>query len=267
MRVSNLLTYPIKSCAGTSHQQARVARFGLAGDRELMLIDTDSRFLSQRELPRMALIDAHRVDNTLTLTAPDSPTLEVPMRSGEADRRARIWRDDVDVIDQGDAAAAWFSRFLGQPVRLVGTASSFSRPLNPSYAPRPTDQTAFADGYPLLLIAQASLDALNQHLAQRGLPALPMNRFRPNIVIDGADAFAEDEFGRIRIGEVVFDCVKPCARCSIPGVDQATGISDGKEPLATLATFRTHALGVVFGQNLVHADHGMLRVGDRVERL
>lgn len=267
MRVSQLLTYPIKSCAGTSLQQARVAQFGLAGDREFMVIDAEHQFLTQRELPRMALIAAQRAGNTLKLTAPESSPLDVPIRSGEAEMRVQIWRDTVDVVDQGDAAAAWLGHFLGQAVRLVGPASTFSRPLNPKYAPRAADQTAFADGYPVLLIAQASLDALNQRLAQRGSPALPMNRFRPNIVIDDADAFAEDAFGKIRIGEVVFDCVKLCPRCTLPAVNQATGVSDGKEPLATLATFRTHELGVVFGQNLVHANQGMLRLGDRVERL
>ena len=265
MQVSSLHIYPIKSCAGTALLEAHVGKYGLEGDRALMLVTPDGRFLTQRELPRMALIAPHLVGDQLVLNAPGASALQVPIVREGPCKTAQIWRNSVQVVDQGAAAADWLSGFLNTPVRLVGPAPDFVRPLNPQYAPRASDETAFADGYPVLLISEASLDALNTRLIERGHDPLPMNRFRPNIVVAGTVPFAEDEWQHIHIGEVAFAGVKPCPRCPIPAINQDTGISDGKEPLATLATFRTHELGVIFGRNLVQANQGMVRVGDRIE--
>ncbi|HMK72199.1 MAG TPA: MOSC domain-containing protein, partial [Myxococcaceae bacterium] len=151
--------------------------------------------------------------------------------------------------------------YLGQPVRLVHIGTSFQRPLNPDYVPEGGD-VGFADGYPLLVLSDASVAELNRRLAE----PLPMNRFRPNLVVTGCPAFAEDAWKRIRVGEVVLHIVKPCERCAITTVDQATG-EQGKEPLATLATFRRYGGGVAFGQNAVHQGPGRIRVGDAVELL
>ena len=264
MQVSSLHIYPIKSCAGTTLREGQVGKYGIEGDRSLVIVDPNGRFLTQRELPRMALITPQLIHDHLVLTAPNALSLPVPILKDGVRQIVQIWRHTVSAVDQGDAAAEWLSAFLNTPVRLVGPAPDFARPLNPQYAPRPTDETAFADGYPVLLISKASLDALNSRLIQRGQEPLPMNRFRPNIVVEDTQAFAEDDWKRIHIGEVTFDVVKPCPRCPIPAINQDTGVSDGKEPLATLATFRTHELGVIFGQNLVQASRGVVRVGDRV---
>jgi uncharacterized protein len=265
MQVSSLHIYPIKSCAGTAMRACQVGKYGLEGDRTFMVVNPDGRFLTQRELPRMALIAPQLVPDHVRLSAPGTPDLSMPILRTGAPQTVQIWRNSVQAIDQGDAVAAWLSEFLQTSVRLVGAAPDFTRPLNPQYAPRLTDETTFADGYPVLLIAQASLDALNERLIERGHEPLPMNRFRPNIVVSGSTPFAEDDWQRIRLGDVTFDVVKPCPRCPIPAINQDTGISDGKEPLATLATFRTHELGVIFGQNLVHANQGLVKVGDRIE--
>ncbi len=266
MHVSGLYIYPIKSCAGTALQAAgRVGKYGLEGDRALLVVTEEGRFLTQRELPRMALIRPQWAHDHLVLTAPGISTLPVPLLKEGVRQTVQIWRNMVSAVDQGDAAANWLSDFVNTPVRLVGPAPDFARPLNPQYAPRVTDETTFADSYPVLLISSASLDALNVRLIERRHEPLPMNRFRPNIVVEDTDAFAEDGWKRIRIGEVTFDLVKPCPRCPIPAINQDTGISDGKEPLATLAAFRTHALGVIFGQNLVQANQGVVKVGDRIE--
>ncbi len=264
MQVSSLHIYPIKSCGGTTLRDVRVGKYGLEGDRAFMVVNPEGRFLTQREISRMALIAPELSQNYLVLAAPGMEPLDVPIVEDDVRTTVQIWHHTVDAVDQGDSAAEWLSRFLDQPVRLVGTSPDFKRPLNPDYAPRPTDETAFADGYPVLLISRASLDDLNMHLTGRGQEPLPMNRFRPNIVVEDTDAFAEDTWEHIRIGGVEFDVVKPCPRCPIPSINQDTGISDGKEPLATLATFRTHELGVIFGQNLVHAGTGVLHVGDEV---
>ncbi len=264
MYVSSLHIYPIKSCAGSSLTQAQVGKYGLDGDRAFMLVDADNRFLTQREAPRMALIAPQWDGATLTLNAPGMSSLQVQTESDGPRRSVTIWRNTAIAADQGDVAAAWLSEFLQQPVRLVGKSPEFTRPLNPQYAPRPSDETAFADGYPVLLISQASLDALNERLIERGHEPLPMNRFRPNIVVTGSNAFAEDDWKRVGLGQVTFDVVKPCPRCVMTTVNQDTGVMEPKEPLATMATFRTQALGVIFGQNLVHANTGAIAVGDGV---
>lgn len=260
--VTGLYHYPIKSCAGIALTEAHLELRGIRHDRELLIVDaaTDG-FLTQRELPRMALIAPQIADGVLRAGAPGMAELVLPIAESDPTREVGIWRDRCPAVDQGDEAAAWLSAFLGRPCRLVRMAPDFVRPVDPTYA-APGDQVGFADGFPCLLIAEESLSDLNARLGE----PLPMDRFRPNIVIEGGAPFGEDRVSRLRIGAVVFAAPKSCARCTITIVDQATG-ETGKEPLRTFATFRKARRGVLFGQNLIHAGIGTIRVGDRVEAL
>lgn len=275
IRVSELNIYPIKSCKGTALSHAAVGTYGLEGDRALMVTEPDGHFVTQRELSRMALIHPQwsatggqtGAQAAITLTAPDMPALTVPIDPQGKRLVGQVWKSQVSVADQGDAAAAWLSTFLGTSLRLVAPAPDFQRPLNPHYAKRESDTTAFADGYPELLISQAALDDLNVRLVEKGAEPVPMNRFRPNIVVSGCEPFAEDTWAQVRIGTVVFDLVKPCPRCPIPTIDQEAGVRT-KEPIKTLNTYRRTADGsVMFGQNLIHANTGLIQVGDAVEVL
>ena len=260
--VIGLYRYPIKSCAGIALTEARLEPRGIRHDRELLIVDAATdRFLTQREAPRMALIAPQIADGTLWAHAPGMAELTLRLAEDGPTHEVGIWRDRCMAGDQGDEAAAWLSAFLERPCRLVRMVPEFVRPVDPTYA-APGDQVGFADGFPCLLIAEESLADLNTRLGE----PLPMNRFRPNIVIAGGAPFGEDRVGRLRIGHLAFAAPKSCARCTITVVDQATG-EPGKEPLRTFATFRRAERGVMFGQNLIHAGVGTIRVGDRVVAL
>ena len=227
-------------------------RRGFVNDRRWLLVDGDNRFLTQRELPRMALIQPTIEGDCLRLSAPGVGDFELPVDQPGARAAVSVWKDSgIGAVDQGDPVAAWFSDFLEYDCRLVRFADDAVRPVSPKYAPRPTDQVGFADGYPFLIIAEASLDDLNRRLDT----PLPMNRFRPNIVVADAEPYAEDTWRAIRVGEVEIDVVKPCARCAITTTDQATA-ARGKEPLRTLATYRNQNGGAMFGQNAIHRTSG-----------
>jgi len=262
--VTGLFVYPIKSCRGTSVGRARVTPRGLQDDRLLMLVDADGRFLTQREYPRMALIAPEMAaGGGLTVRAPGMPDLPLRVQSDGARAPVVIWRDTCVAVDQGREADAWFSDYLGTPVRLVRIADEHTRIVDQTFARRADDQTGFADGYPFLLIAQESLDDLNTRLAQ----PLPMNRFRPNIVVAGCAPFAEDGWSDVEISGVRFGLVKPCARCVMTTTDQETA-AVGAEPLQTMGTFRRRPdprPGVYFGQNLVSGQSGAIAVGDAVK--
>ena len=263
--VSGLYRYPIKSCRGHSLTEATLDARGVVGDRRLMLVDAEGEFLTQRELPRMALIAPSLDGDLLTVRSPGVDELRVRCTGGGPRVEVTIWRDLCVAVDQGQESADWFRAILGVPCRLVGMADEHVRRVNAKYARRPDDQTAFTDGFPLLLMSEASLEDLN-----RRLPApLPMNRFRPSVVVRGCDPYAEDGWGggAIRIGSLELDVVKPCERCVITTNDQDTS-EFGLEPLRTLATYRRRpGGGVMFGQNLVHRGPGTMRVGDRLEVL
>ena len=261
-KVRGLYHYPIKSCRGTSLDVAAVGARGIVADRQWMVVDADGHFLTQRELPRLALIEPSLRNGLLEISAPNMPTLSVPV--GEAGERVDVvvWDDRCVAVDHGADVAAWFSQVLDTPCRLVRIADDEVRPADPEFA-APTDQVGFADGFSFLLTSRASLDELNRRLE---IP-LPMNRFRPNIVIDGIEPFEEDGWKRIRIDGITFEVAKPCARCAITTVDQNTA-ERSKEPLRTLATFRNQpGRGVMFGQNLIHDSTGVLHVGADVEIL
>ncbi|MHC8318472.1 MOSC domain-containing protein [Pseudomonas sp. LB3P31] len=260
LRLSALYRYPLKSAKGEVLQQARLDKLGLDGDRRWMLVDqATGRFLTQRAVPSMSQISAlWNTKGGLTLSAPGHPVVEVTLPGTDAELRGvTIFRDSLRVPDAGDEAGAWVSEFIGKATRLVQIPLDRARTTEAGYG-RDDDQVAFADGYPLLLIGQASLEDLSQ---QVGRP-LEMLRFRPNLVIEGSAAFAEDGWKRIRIGEVEFRVVKPCSRCILTTIDSQTGQrSADREPLATLQKYRAQADGAMFGQNLVNDGNGHLEVG------
>jgi uncharacterized protein YcbX len=263
MIVSALYRYPIKSCAGTALDTADIGVRGIVHDREFMVVEAASGlFVTQRELPRMALIRPDVANGTLHLGAPAMPPLAMRVVADGPPRDVVVWRDRCPAVDQGDDVATWLSDFLERRCRLVRMADAHTRRVDPAYAVREADQVGFADGYPFLLISEESLADLNGRLAA----PLMMNRFRPNIVVRGGTPYAEDRWRRIRIGAVELHLVKACARCAITTTDQETA-AVGREPLATLATYRRVERGVLFGQNAIHTTQGAIRVGDTVEVL
>ena len=260
LRLSALYRFPVKSLAGEALQRVAVDDLGLWGDRRWMVVDAASgRFLTQRQFGRMAQIGARWRDAaTLELSAPGQADLTVAVPpADEALRGVTVWDDALEAPDAGEAAAQWLSALLGRDCRLVHVPEQRARQVDRDYA-RAGDKVGFADGFPLLLIGQASLDDL---AARVGRP-LEMLRFRPNLVVEGAAPYAEDGWGRLRIGEVEFERVKPCSRCAIPTLDPHSGerAADG-EPLRTLASYRRDADGVYFGQNLIQRGRGVLEVG------
>jgi len=258
--VSQLYVYPVKSARGISLDSAHLDGRGIHLDRRWMLVDSDARFLTQREIPRLSLIQVESLPTHLRITAPAMPALTVPLIPPERKPLTVIvWKDAVKALDMGEATSAWFTKFLGVTCSLVYMPEGSLRPVHSEYA-SPSQQVGFADAFPLLLISEGSLADLNSRLDE----PLPMNRFRPNIVVTGCAPFAEDGWKEITIGDVRMSVAKPCARCITTTVDQATGIR-GKEPLATLARYRTRDNKVLFGQNLIHQSAGTLRVGDAVK--
>ncbi len=264
MHIAALNIHPIKSCRAVAVRQVDVDRLGLVGDRRLMLVRGDGRFVSQRELPALATLTPALHDGTLSVTAPDGTAIELPVDLAAPLRPVSVWGGTlIQANDQGDDAAAWFTRHVGTPVRLVAFGPAARNPVDAAYTPRRDAETAFTDGYPIMATNAASLDDLNRRLAS----PVPMARFRPSIVVAGAAAWSEDDWHEVRFGDIVCDAVKPCARCVITATDQQTGAVDAlQEPLRTLATFRARpGLGAIFGQNLVPRSTGTLRVGDAVQ--
>lgn len=266
--LASIHVYPVKSCRGHAVDAALVDRFGLAGDRRFLAVDAAGRFLTQRTLPRLALVTPTLNEGRITLAAPGVGPLDLPLRAESPAEACEvtIWRDTVSATDLGPEAAAWLTGYLGQPARLVTLSPAFRRPVRGSVAPDP-DQAAFSDAFPVLLISEASLEDLNQRL-DPAIAGLPMDRFRPNLVVRGCAAYAEDVWRRIRIGDIVLRAAGPCGRCVVTTTDQQT-LDRGKEPLRTLAQYRRGPQGeVYFGQNYVHeTKSGSLRVGDAVEIL
>jgi uncharacterized protein YcbX len=260
LRLSALYRYPLKSGKGETLQQVGLDKLGLDGDRRWMLVDEASgRFLTQRAVASMSQLSAlWNADGGLTLSAPGYSPIDIALPSSNAELRGvTIWRDTLRVPDAGDEAGAWVSEFIGKPTRLVQVPLDRARMTEAGYG-KDDDQVAFADGYPLLLIGQASLEDLSQKVGR----SLEMLRFRPNLVIEGSEAYAEDSWKRIRIGDVEFRVVKSCSRCILTTIDPQTGErSNDREPLATLQKYRAEVDGAMFGQNLVNDSNGRLEVG------
>ncbi|HUR97545.1 MAG TPA: MOSC N-terminal beta barrel domain-containing protein [Pyrinomonadaceae bacterium] len=265
MNISDINIYPIKSLAGVTVDSALVEDRGLQFDRRWMLVDWKRKFITQREVPRMAAVKIAVVGDGLTASI-DGNTIAIPAHPATGKTATvKIWSSSVKAEFYPDEINHWFSNLLETGCRLVLMPETTKRKVNPFYAVRRFEDTvSFADGYPFLLIGEGSLEELNSRLER----PVPMNRFRPNFVVAGSEPFAEDDWRRIRIGSSEFYVVKPCGRCVITTVDQATGKIDGKDPLKTLSTFRNRNGKVLFGQNLIaHATGGTIRNGDDVEVL
>ena len=262
-QLSDLYIYPIKSLGGICLAEARLEERGLAHDRRWMLID-DRGFLTQRQLPQMARLSVSLRSDHLEVIGPNclSP-LTVPLAppSKSASLTVSVWGDESVAWPVGADADAWFSEALGRDCSLVYMPDESERQAVGKVSGRP-QPVSFADGYPALLIGQASLDDLNRRLAA----PVPMNRFRPNVVFTGGEPYEEDRWHAFRIGEVSCWAEKPCARCTMVTVDQVTA-ERGKEPLATLARYRQQENKVMFGQNILYEPGKTVRVGDviRVE--
>lgn len=257
--LSAIYVYPVKSLAGISVRSWPVVKTGLKYDRKWMLIDNECQFLSQRRLPKMALINSAMTEHSLILSAPgmNDLTLELEPKSGNV-INSTIWHDQVDTLAISAKADNWFTQFLQTECRLVYQPDTAIRPVNPNFA-KADDQTSLSDGFPFLLVSEHSLTALNRTMQLN----LPITRFRPNLVVSGCEPYAEDIWREITIGTIGFRLPKPCARCSVPTIDHETGIT-GKEPLTTLNRLRKWQNKVYFGQNALHDGLGILSVGDTV---
>ena len=273
--IAALHLYPVKSCAGIALASATLGAAGLEtdgiGDREWMVVDArDGRFVTQREAPRLALIAPALRAKALSLSAPGRQVIDIPLTDfglRAADLAVQVWNHACHAFDEGDAVAGWLSDFLGRPVRLARFDPAHRRASNREWTGDIVALNRFSDGYPMLVISQASLTDLNERLMEAGREALPMNRFRPNIVVDGVEAFDEDRCVAYAGDAWMLKPVKACPRCPIPSIDQATALR-GPDPLDILARYRDDPrLGVIFGQNTVVArgTGATIRVGDTFE--
>ena len=261
MRLSGLFVYPIKACGGIALQQADVVERGLAFDRRYMLVDRTGKFVTQREVPRLCLATTAFQRDSIVVSAPAAAALELPRALGAGAGFERhvyqVW-DSFGTALRHPEGSRWFSEFLNDDVSLLYMPDSERRQVNPTRA-RPGDIVSFADGYPLLLISEASLSDLNARLDT----PLEMRRFRPNLVISECSPYAEDAFESVQIGAVAFRAAKRCERCVVTTIDPDTG-TRGKEPLRALSRYRLQDNKVWFGMNLIHGGPGTLRIGDAV---
>lgn len=259
--------YPVKGCRGLALPSARLSAAGVEHDREWMVVDPAGRAITQRDAPGLARIDAVVGDGVLALSAEGAGAVRVPLDARGTRGRVRVWNDDCGSIDQGDEAAHWLSARLGRDVRLVRFDPDVPRPSDPAWAGAVHAPNRYSDGYPLLVVSLASLADLNSRLE---VP-LPMERFRPNLVVDGLDPFGEDSLGDFGADGLRLRVVKPCARCIVTTTDQRTGERHGEEPVRTLRTYRWDPVlrGVMFGQNavVVEGEDATVRVGQPFARL
>lgn len=246
--------YPVKSLRGVRVEASAIDDRGLVGDRRFMVVDDAGRFVTQREHPRLALVAASLGSGALHLATPGA-AVEVPLDVDAGARAVTVWDDMVDAVDAGDDAAALLSGHIDADVRLVRMPGSTRRAADPGHA-RDGDLVGFQDGFPFLLVSRASVDAI----AARVDDAIDVRRFRPNLVVDGVDAFAEDDWTSFAIGDVTFHARKPCARCQVVDVDPDSGEA-GRGVLKELARSRRRGNAAMFGQNLVHDGVGEVRVG------
>ncbi len=266
--LSEIIIYPVKSMRGINLLYSDITSMGPHLDRRWMLIDDSGTMLTARKHPKIATVQpAISPQGMLTLLLPNGESRDVPLARDAMPRvTAKVWDDEVQATHLDPQIDQWLSDYLGHGCRLVWFPEHETRQVDPHYA-KPGDQTGFSDGFPLLLISEASLQALNDRLADQGEPPVPMKRFRPNLVVRGCDAFAEDRWKAIRIGDVTFEVVKPCSRCIMTTVNPDTGERESAEPLRTLMSFRKQGNKVMFGQNLIHRGQGELRAGMDVEIL
>ncbi|MDB5130394.1 MAG: hypothetical protein JWR02_143 [Mucilaginibacter sp.] len=260
LQISGLYIYPIKSLAGIAVKEAAITATGFEHDRRWMLVDENSRFISQREVPQLALLQVTIEKDGLRVAHKSSgDSIAIPFKSAGNEITVSIWDDTCTGKYVSKEVDGWFKATLDINCRLVYMPDTSKRMVDQRYAPGDAI-TSFSDAYPFLIIGQASLDDLNSRLGE----ALPMNRFRPNIVFTGGKPYEEDLFAHFKIGNVDFYGVKLCDRCVITTIDQ-TSLSRGKEPLKTLAEYRRKNNKILFGQNLVHGGNGMIAIGDQLQ--
>ncbi|WP_373478826.1 MOSC domain-containing protein [Geminocystis sp.] len=279
MKVTEIFIYPIKSCQGISLTHARITPKGLKNfyetafyDRQFMLVDEKGKFLTQRQYPQLATIQVEISEEKLYLRCENNniSDFELTPSIGKELVNVNVWRDYTIAIDQGEEVAKWFKEALKIDIscRLVQQSDDYIRSINPNYSIKENQPVSFADGFPFLLTNTASLEELNQRLTNKYPEEKPhffMNCFRPNIVVNTEFPFIEDTWKKIQIGEIKFDVVKPCSRCIVTTTDQKTGtINPLKEPLLTLSTFRNTSDGIMFGQNLIAVDEGIIKIGDKL---
>ena len=257
--VSSLSIYPVKSCREIKQKKCQVDLFGLKNDRRWMVVDEKGVMLTQRKLSRMCLIQPELIENHLILKHSEMKDLRLEMSFSHNKIQVKVWDDLCMAYDAGNEAASWLSEVLSCKCRLVYFPEDEFRQVDLTYA-MPGEKTAFSDGFPLLLISQASLDDLNQRLVN----PITMNRFRPNLVVQGCKAFAEDDWHKIQIGNISFRIVKPCSRCVIPGINIETAVRES-EPTKTLAVYRKKNNKIFFGQNVIAEMTGEIKVGMAVE--
>ncbi|HEY0941852.1 MAG TPA: MOSC N-terminal beta barrel domain-containing protein [Steroidobacter sp.] len=265
LQITGLNIYPVKSCRGIALTQARTTETGLAHDREWLVVTPEYRFLTQREQPLLAQIETAITDDRLVLRKPQGAELSLPLDMTGPEVEVTIWRSKVAAFDAGEPAANWLTEHLGKPSRLVRFDKRHKRASDSKWAGDVEALNQFSDAFPYLLISEGSLEELNRRLDQ----PLPMNRFRPNIVVNGLPPFGEDSVDEFVAGEVRLKVAKPCDRCVITTTDQFTGERTGEEPLRTLKEFRfdRNLRGVLFGQNLILTS-GLgkeLKVGQQLE--
>lgn len=259
LKIQDLFIYPIKSLPGIRVFQGIVEERGFKNDRRRMLVDAEGMFITQRKFPQLSQIDIQLRDDVIFVQSKNqrNDTIEIPLDLAEGpDKWVTVWDDQIMAKIVSAEVSEWFSDFLGFPVDLVLMPESSKRRVDPTYAVN-EETVSFADGMPYLIIGQASLDELNSKLES----PIEMARFRPNIVFAGGEPFLEDSLKKIKIGEVEFQIVKPCARCVLTTIDPVTG-EKGPEPLRTLATYRTRNNKVYFGQNVVALQSGKIQTGD-----
>jgi len=258
MFVTELHVYPIKGCGGISRGMVEIDDYGLMGDRRFMVVDDQGLFMSQRKHPEMCRIRTLGEGGFLTVSFKGLDDLVIDPTMGANNIPVQIWDDEVMAADLGEAASLWFSQALGQKTRLVTIGREYSRNVQIS----DTDYSSkmhFGDACPILVTTTASLEELNSRISK----PVPMNRFRPNLVIDGTDPYAEDTWKYIQVGDQLLQFGKKCGRCTVTTIDQETG-ETGMEPLKTLSTYRKEGSKVCFGAYYFPITKGLIAVGDEV---
>ncbi len=268
--IGEIYLYPVKGCGGIPLRTAQVAQTGLEldgiGDREWVVVDEHGEFLSQRELPQMALIETRFAAGSLRLKAPGMLALDVPFASEGDVVQVQVWNDRLSAVTQGEIADAWFTTFLGTPARLVRFDPESRRIANPAYTGDAEAPYKFADAFALLVTNRASLADLNARLQRQQHAPVDMRRFRPNLVLGELPEYEEDYVKSLRIGSVELRVVKPCARCTVPGVDPDSGVAATTVP-DVLSTYRQTENGVLFGVNaiIVNGAGSDLHIGQAVD--
>lgn len=259
MILSDIFIYPVKSLSGIRVENWEVVQTGLKYDRQFMLIDEHGQFLSQRRLPKMALIQTRLTESELILSAENFADLHLPLEpEGGEIIKSTVWKDCCDGLHVSNEADAWLCEVLQTTCQLVYLPEQTKRGVDLQYAAQ-TDRVAFSDGFPFLIVSENSLNSLNSQLEN----PVEMARFRPNLVISGCEAYAEDTWREIKIGNIEFRLPKPCSRCSVPAINPKTA-EVGKEPLTTLNRLRKVNGKIYFGQNALHNQLGALKIGDEV---